>query len=206
MKIIGKLYSISFILRNNFYPIWNKIKFSNKGIIYGKNLKITSSMYLKLGINANITIGNDFTFLSNDCYNPLCRNLKGCLVANSNSQIHIGNNVGMSAPCIWSHESITIGNNVNIGGDCILLDSDAHSLNYLDRRIPFTDQTNKKNAPIIIEDDVLIGARCIILKGVTIGARTVIGSGSVVTKSIPADCIAAGNPCKVIRYFNENKS
>ena len=42
-----------------------------------------------------------------------------------------------------------------------------------------------------------------ILKGVTIGARSVIGSGSVVTKSIPADCIAAGNPCKIIRYINE---
>ena len=52
-----------------------------------------------------------------------------------------------------------------------------------------------------IEDDVLIGTRCIILKGVIIGARTVIGSGSVVTKSIPADCIAAGNPCKVIKYI-----
>ena len=41
--------------------------------------------------------------------------------------------------------------------------------------------------------------RCIILKGVTVGARSVIGSGSIVTKSIPSDCIAAGNPCKVIR-------
>ena len=44
-----------------------------------------------------------------------------------------------------------------------------------------------------------IGAQCIVLKGVTIGARSIIGAGSVVTKSIPADCIAAGNPCKVLR-------
>ena len=44
--------------------------------------------------------------------------------------------------------------------------------------------------------------RCIILKGVTVGARSVIGSGSIVTKSIPSDCIAAGNPCKVIRLLN----
>ena len=54
---------------------------------------------------------------------------------------------------------------------------------------------------VIIEDNVLIGKRCIILKGVTIGARSIIGSGSVVTKSIPADCIAAGNPCKVIKQL-----
>jgi len=43
------------------------------------------------------------------------------------------------------------------------------------------------------------------LKGVHIGARTMIGAGSVVTKDIPADCIAAGNPCKVLKYFEEKK-
>ena len=57
-------------------------------------------------------------------------------------------------------------------------------------------------SPIFIEDDVWIGAHSIILKGVTIGARSIIGAGSVVTKSIPADCVAAGNPCKVIRKLN----
>lgn len=61
------------------------------------------------------------------------------------------------------------------------------------------DELNAKRAPVVIENDVLIGARCIILKGVTIGARSVIGAGSVVTQNIPADCIAAGNPCKVIK-------
>jgi acetyltransferase-like isoleucine patch superfamily enzyme len=50
----------------------------------------------------------------------------------------------------------------------------------------------------VIEDDVLIGARCIILKGVSIGARSIIGAGSIVVKNIPEDCIAAGNPCVVI--------
>ena len=54
----------------------------------------------------------------------------------------------------------------------------------------------------MIEDDVLIGARCIILKGVHIGARSVIGAGSVVAKDIPSDCIAAGNPCKVIKRLD----
>lgn len=60
-------------------------------------------------------------------------------------------------------------------------------------------QTYVQSASVTIEDDVWIGANCIILKDVTIGARSVIGAGSVVTKSIPADCIAAGNPCRVIR-------
>ena len=108
---------------------------------------------------------------------------------------------------LWANSSITIGNHVKIGGDCILLDSDAHSLDYHMRRVEERIATPKymsavKTAPIVIEDDVLIGTRCIILKGVTIGARSVIGSGSVVTKSIPPDCIAAGNPCKVVKSID----
>ena len=51
----------------------------------------------------------------------------------------------------------------------------------------------------MIEDDVLIGMNSIILKGVTVGARSIIGAGSVVTKSIPSDVIAAGNPAKVLK-------
>ena len=61
------------------------------------------------------------------------------------------------------------------------------------------------SAPIVIEDDVWIGARSIILKGVHIGARSIIAAGSVVTKDIPSDVIAGGNPCKVIREINQNE-
>ena len=53
--------------------------------------------------------------------------------------------------------------------------------------------------PIVIEDDVFIGANCLILKGVTIGARSIVAAGSVVTRSVPADCIVGGNPARIIR-------
>lgn len=123
----------------------------------------------------------------------------------STSVIEIGDDTGLSSLCIRAKERITIGNRVNIGGDCILIDSDAHNLDYRIRgsseRIGkiSKDVLTAKTAPIVIEDDVLIGTRCVILKGVTIGARSIIGSGSMVTKSIPSDCIAAGNTCKVIK-------
>lgn len=55
--------------------------------------------------------------------------------------------------------------------------------------------------PITVEDKVWIGGRCIILGGITIGYGSVIGAGSVVTNSVPANCVAAGNPCKVIRWL-----
>ncbi|MBI6527881.1 sugar O-acetyltransferase [Proteus vulgaris] len=57
--------------------------------------------------------------------------------------------------------------------------------------------------PIIIGNSVWLGAGCIILPGVTIGDNCVIGAGSVVTKSIPANCVAVGNPCRVIRQISD---
>ena len=171
-------------------------------------MKIYNNIYLRKHKESIIEIGDDFVFSSGRLYNPLCRNIKGCIYAPQGSKIIIGDGVGISSACIWAKTNITIGNNVKIGGDCILLDTDVHSLDYQIRASKeinedgiSLDSFNAKSAPITIADDVLIGTRCIILKGVTIGARSIIGSGSVVTKSIPADCIAAGNPCKVIKQL-----
>lgn len=61
------------------------------------------------------------------------------------------------------------------------------------------DQKCKNNAPVVIEDNVFIGARSIILKGVTIGENSIVGAGSVVTRSIPSNQIWGGNPAKFIR-------
>ena len=69
----------------------------------------------------------------------------------------------------------------------------------MDRRDYTVDRQHIAKAPIVIDDDVLIGARCIILKGVHIGARSIVGAGSVVTGDIPAGEIWAGNPARKIR-------
>ena len=190
-KIPGKL-------KQRIYLYFNRLYFRLYGANIGSNFKVFNHIYLSCGKNVNVTIGNNFLFMSGDSYNPLCRNMQGCISLNEGASLTIGDNVGISSACIWVHKSITIGNNVKIGGDCILLDSDCHSLDYLKRR-DVVDQAYKVDKAIVIEDDVLIGTRCIILKGVRIGARSIIGSGSVVTKDIPADCVAAGNPAKVLR-------
>lgn len=79
------------------------------------------------------------------------------------------------------------------------MDSDIHYLIYQNRRVLMIDYSNPKKSPIIIDDDVFIGPRGIVLKSFHIGARSVVAAGSVVTKSIPNDCIAGGNPCIVIK-------
>ena len=197
-------------IRTQLYIIFNRFFFRLNGAKFGKNLRVYDRFYLTMSLGAKMLIGDNFTFSSGDGINPLCRNIRGKIFIGENASITIGNNSGISSACLWAKEHISIGNNVKIGGDCLIMDTDAHSLDYCIRNGYITDDNGNsidtvsaKSAPIIIEDDVLIGTRSIILKGVTIGARSIIAAGSVVTKSIPADCIAGGNPCKVIRLINE---
>ena len=147
---------------------------------------------------ARITIGDNFYLSSGNGVNPIASNLQADVYVEPGATLTIGNNVGMSSTRLWIHESARIGNNVKIGGCVLITDTDAHPMDYVARR---SSNEGTKSAPVVIEDDVWVGAHCIILKGVTIGARSIIGAGSVVTKSIPADCVAAGNPCKVIKLL-----
>ena len=201
-----KIYRIYLNFRSKIVSAvnWRFGRFMMKvhNVSYGANLIVQGVLYLKTGENVNISIGKSCTFKSGRGLNPLSRNIKGSISVEDDAVLIIGNNCGFSSVCLWAHQSITIGNYVNIGADTIVMDSDAHSLSYLDRRNIEFDLKHKVNKPIIIDDDVLIGTRCIILKGVHIGARSIIGSGSVVVNDIPEGCIAAGNPAKVIRKIN----
>ena len=182
-----------------FWGEWNLIKLKLSGATIGKKCRIYNRLYYFLHPRGTIMIGDNFTFSSGSNFNQLSRNIRGSIYVASDASLSIGNNVGVSSSCIWATKSITIGNHVNIGADTLILDTDAHHLDWKERRIG--GERNSK--AIVIEDDVFIGTRSIILKGVTIGARSIIGAGSVVTKDIPSDCVAAGNPCKVIRMINQ---
>lgn len=81
---------------------------------------------------------------------------------------------------------------MRVGANVTIMDGDAHQ----------DDPRAGKNVPIVIEDNVWIGANATILKGVTIGRNSLIGAGSVVVKSIPENVIAAGNPCRVIKSLD----
>lgn len=89
--------------------------------------------------------------------------------------------------------TITIGKKVQIGPG-VHIYTVSHPLDY-QRRADFEMTVE----PVVIEDNCWIGGGTIIMPGVTIGARSVIGAGSIVTKSIPADTLAFGNPCKIIK-------
>ena len=205
MNAIRLFFRIYPHLRSFFYKYYNRLWFSLVGVKFRRNMNVYDKVYL-LGLG-RVEIGDDFSFSSGGCINPICRNIRGAFfVPFSNSQIVIGDRVGISSACLWAQEKITIGNDVNIGGDCLIMDTDAHPHDYIQRRADYWKSIDKESyrkliptAPVVIDDDVWIGAGCQILKGVHIGARSIIAAGSVVTKDIPEDCIAGGNPCKLIR-------
>jgi len=109
--------------------------------------------------------------------------------------ITIGDRVGVSGTSISSAHRIAIGNDVLIGTGCIITDSDAHPVRFSDR----LDDTKTGTAPVIIGDGVFIGARSIVMKGVTIACESAIGAGSVVARDVPPRVVAAGNPAVVVK-------
>lgn len=155
----------------------------------------------KVAPSVKLSIGGDFYFGNNVILNASGIDLPKCsyISVSKGALLEIGNNSGLSQVSINCKSHIKIGDYVNIGAGCLIMDTDFHSANWETRRNHNLDTKMAKTAPIYIEDDVWVGARTIICKGVSIGARTIIAAGSVVVKDIPADCIAGGNPCKVIK-------
>lgn len=94
------------------------------------------------------------------------------------------------------HGPVWIGKNVMMAPEVII-----HTENHKHDRtdLPMIDQGYSPKRPVVIGDDVWIGARVIILPGVSIGDGAIIGAGSVVSRSVPSFSIAVGNPCKVVR-------
>lgn len=125
--------------------------------------------------------------------------------------ISIGSNVSINMNCTFVDcNKITIGSNVLIASN-VQIYTATHPVELADRLTPNWNVESGEYfcrtyaLPVTIGDGCWIGGGAIILPGVTIGKGTVIGAGSVVTKDIPDNCVAVGNPCRVIRKINEEK-
>lgn len=112
----------------------------------------------------------------------------------------VGDNFFLNVNCkLMDSGKITIGDNVFIAPNVCII-TEEHAMDTA-QRILGLEYTH----PVTIGDNVWICAGVLVLPGVTIGANSVIGAGSVVTKDIPPDSLAVGNPCRVIRKVNENE-
>ncbi|GAA1533367.1 DapH/DapD/GlmU-related protein [Microbacterium ginsengiterrae] len=104
----------------------------------------------------------------------------------------------MTSASIICRSKIIIGSRVLLGAGVIISDNPAHPIDAIPRRYLQPPRSSPSDH-IVIEDDVFLGARVVVLPGVTIGAGSVIGAGSIVSASIPAGVVAAGVPAKTLR-------
>ncbi|MCX6762592.1 MAG: acyltransferase [Candidatus Moranbacteria bacterium] len=111
---------------------------------------------------------------------------------------------------IWSGCKIEIGDRVLISHNCSIFDNDTHPLDPQKRHAQFRHIIEKgqpanidlNDKEVVIEDDVLIGANAIILKGVKIGKGAVVAAGSIVTKDVESLSVVAGNPARFIKKIS----
>lgn len=170
--------------------------FINKGLgEIGSNSKIYGPA--QFSFKKNIFIGDNTTILGGARIQSYQDK-----VGVENPYIHIGDNC-----YIGYNNSILAGGQIVIGNDVLiasntLITSENHSIDpendtpYMNQKLICLD--------VEIRDGCWIGEKAIILPGVTIGKKSIIGAGSVVTRSVPDYCIAVGNPAKVIKKYNFN--
>ena len=120
------------------------------------------------------------------------------LHANWGKYTHFGNNVYANFNLTLVDDTdIFVGDNVMFGPNVIIATA-GHPVDP-----PLREKVAQFNIPVRIGKNVWIGAGAIVLPGVTIGDHSVIGAGSVVTKDIPPNVVAVGNPCRVLREIND---
>lgn len=186
-------------LLNGYYKVANSIVFKINHVTKPKTLRIQGRICFSG--TRKVEIGKNVFIISTKSANKIGGDIRTSFTTYETGSIKIGDNVGISNSAFVSSERIEIGNNVLIGASCKFYDSDLHSIKY-EQRLQSPDlHIHKKE--IIISEGAFIGAHSIILKGVTIGKRSVIGAGSVVTKSVPDDEIWAGNPIRFVKKINQ---
>lgn len=191
--IATRLYDLMLV------PLW--IRFI--GVQYGRGCRFTGLPVVRLVPGARINLGSNLLINSRFDSNPRGVPHPTVLAAlTPHSYIEIGNDTGMAGASIVARQGITIGKRVLIGPGACIWDNDGHPLDPDQRRERIRDS---RCAPIKIEDDVFIGARALILKGVNIGRGAVVGAGAVVINDVKPGHIVFGNPARVVGWVNLRK-
>ena len=159
--------------------------------------KVTIHGKVRIFGQGAIRIGRGVTINSCLSSNPIGGDTQTVISVKAGAVLTIGENVGISNAAIVCHDNISIGAGTLIGGSVKIYDTDFHALDYRIRGDYEREEPVKK--PVVIGENVFIGAHSILLKGVTIGDRSIIGAGSVVTKDVGPDEVWAGNPARRIR-------
>ncbi|TXI68767.1 MAG: acyltransferase [Cyclobacteriaceae bacterium] len=175
---VGKLFSFAWRLLSAWYYLRN-CKTGKMVTTRGRPLII---------VKGDVQIGNRVVLWS------LFQ--RTIISVHSGAKLIIGDLSRLNGVHIAAKTSITIGKNVRFGPYTLVMDSDFHNVEE--------HSIDGRSAPIVIEDNVWIASRAIILKGVTIGKGSVVAAGAVVTQDVPPYTMVGGVPAKVIKQLGQN--
>jgi acetyltransferase-like isoleucine patch superfamily enzyme len=126
-----------------------------------------------------------------------------CVVAKADGslgEIEIGDRVWITGRLtVYAEKKVVIEDNVLIAGGVFISDA---SRGHATAELPYRDQPNENAAPIVIGEGSWLGQNCVIMPGVTIGRRCIVGSNSVVTASLPPGAVAVGAPARIIKQWD----
>lgn len=186
-------------LRWRIGGIWGRMVLRSYGVKFGHGLKLGSAPIIRRHPQASITLGERVIILNELAENPAGISHHTVLAAERpGAQLIVSDDVGMSGVVLEAWQKIEIGARVNLGAGACVFDTDYHPLNAEQRKRGELDSVGV--APVFIDHDVWVGARAMVLKGVTVGAGAVIGAGAVVTKDVPPGAIVGGVPAKQIGW------
>lgn len=204
IRVPLKIYRFIFYKVDIFFSwIITWLRFKLNGVQFNNDFKASGIPRINVNLKGEFSIGKGFIINSGKHYNVIGRQQPCYFIVGPGATLTIGDNVGMSSAAIICSNSVTIGNNIKMGGNTVIYDTDFHSLDTKLRTSIPEDKSNVKTQPVIIHDNVFLGAHSTILKGVTIGKNSIIGAGSVIAKDVPENQIWAGNPARFIRNITD---
>jgi acetyltransferase-like isoleucine patch superfamily enzyme len=164
------------------------------GVAYGKKLRgspciIKNKGRIELGENVILK-----SYPDGELYKT------GLMAHLDSSLIKIGDNCSLNGTVIHSRNAVIIGNNCMFGPGVIILDNDSHNTSIDPER---RRRGEISDSPVIIGNNVWVGMRSIIMKGVHIGDNSIVAAGSIVTKNVPQSSLFGGNPATLIRKLDE---
>ena len=208
-RLVRAAANPAFVLELGLEPLgralstaWFRLQCLWHGVSAGRNLDIFGRCIIRRGLDSRIELGNHVQIISSSWRSSTANCGRSKLrTYYPTARIIMGDRSGMTGGAIIARsKTIRIGAGCMLAPNVTIFDSDFHAVWPPDARrqeLPLS-----ADADVVLEPNVWVGMGVLILKGVTIGENSVIGAGSVVVSDIPANCVAAGNPARVVKTFS----
>ena len=191
MFILRKILSLALVWQRPLYRAYARMR---RATVH-PSVVMNGRPLIRCAQGGRLEIGEGVKINTRVASNPVIgRRRTTLMVMAPGARMMIGTYVGMSGVCICAANSVEIGERTIIGADALITDTDFHS------PLPdggWSNDAAGTSAPVKIGKGCFVGARAIILKGVTIGDGAVVAAGALVTRDVPAEHLAIGNPAVV---------